>query len=84
VGYTCRVQLKQNRYKRNGEWMKEKWIEISVRVPVELAAVVEKQLTELGSTGIVEDTLGEKGDPVPAEPLVNINLLSPIGFTCHG
>ncbi|MDH3975693.1 MAG: 50S ribosomal protein L11 methyltransferase [Deltaproteobacteria bacterium] len=50
--------------------MKEKWIEVLVRVPEVLAEIVENQLTELGSTGSVEDTLGEKGDPVPAKPLI--------------
>lgn len=50
--------------------MKEKWIEVMVRVSEELAGIVENQLAELGSAGSVEDTLGEKGDPVPARPLV--------------
>jgi len=50
--------------------MNEKWIEVMVRVPEALAEIVEKQLTELGSVGSVEDTLGEKGDPVPAKPLI--------------
>lgn len=50
--------------------MKEKWIEVMVRVSEELAGIVENQLKELGSAGSVEDTLGEKGDPVPARPLV--------------
>ena len=50
--------------------MKEKWIEVLVRVPEALAGIVENQLAELGSTGSVEDTLGEAGDPILDKPLI--------------
>ncbi len=51
--------------------MKEdRWVELSVRIPAQLVLTVKEFLENLGSVGIVEDSLAEKGEPEVASPLI--------------
>ncbi len=50
--------------------MSEKWIEISIKVPGDLAGMVKTYLSELGSVGVAEDSLGDEEDGPAALPVV--------------
>lgn len=50
--------------------MKEKWIEVSLAVPEELAQIVETQLSELGSVGNTEYIKKEEGEIKTAIPVI--------------
>lgn len=48
----------------------ERWVELSVRIPDALVSSVKEFLENLGSVGIVEDSLVEKGEPDTACPII--------------
>jgi len=50
--------------------MKEKWIEVSISIPVELVGIVENQLSELGSVGNIEYIKKEEEETKAARPVI--------------
>ena len=58
--------------------MNEKWVEVAVKAPRSLIAIIEKELYELGSTGCVEDIFGAEGDIGKDNPLVKGYFQGPL------
>jgi len=50
------------------------WVELAVRIPAKLTPAVEEFLENLGSVGVVEDSLAEKGEPETASPTIKAYL----------
>ena len=50
--------------------MKEKWIEVSIPIPVELVGIVENQLSELGSVGNIEYIKKEEEETKAARSVI--------------